>query len=297
MSLFHAMAQRIGKCTNYSGCKLAYRNEKITVVTKDFRCPECGSPLEPIGPRKSSSATLFILLGVLLVLLLAIGAVIWTLMTPPNKVVVVVSPTPIATPLPTPTPTPIPTPTVQPTPTIPPTPAPTPTVLPAATPEPTAGAINLDIELPEIAEVKRAVLKRIDAMPNVSEQSKQRLYESVDRAHGMGRLFTVPFDTSNTRITSPDIAMMKTQLERPQIKKLLDDPTLVLVVLGYADIQGDDQRNLQISTARAQSVSDALRTQCGVLNVIHPVPMGGTNLLDPKELAKNRIVEVWAVLP
>jgi hypothetical protein len=27
------------------------------------------------------------------------------------------------------------------------------------------------------------------------------------------------------------------------------------------------------------------------------VPMGGTTLLDPRELAKNRIVEVWAVLP
>jgi hypothetical protein len=73
------MAQRIGKCTNYSGCKLAYRNEKITVVTKEFRCPECGSPLEPVGPKRSLSPTLFLSIGVAIVLLLAVGAILWTL--------------------------------------------------------------------------------------------------------------------------------------------------------------------------------------------------------------------------
>ena len=73
------MAQRIGKCTNYSGCKLAYRNEKITVVTKDFRCPECGSPLEPVGPKRGVSPVLVLSIGVAAVLILAIGAILWTL--------------------------------------------------------------------------------------------------------------------------------------------------------------------------------------------------------------------------
>jgi outer membrane protein OmpA-like peptidoglycan-associated protein len=69
------------------------------------------------------------------------------------------------------------------------------------------------------------------------------------------------------------------------------------VILGYADRQGDDQKNLQISNGRAQSVMEALRDQLGVQNVMHLVPMGGTDILDPRELAKNRVVEVWAVLP
>ena len=90
---------------------------------------------------------------------------------------------------------------------------------------------------------------------------------------------------------------MKSQLEHPQIKKLLDDPTLVLVILGYADKQGDEQKNLQISNARAQTVMEALRDQLGIQNVMHVIPMGGTDLLDARELAKNRVVEVWAVLP
>jgi outer membrane protein OmpA-like peptidoglycan-associated protein len=287
------MAQRIGKCTNYSGCKLAYRNEKITVVTKDFRCPECGSPLESLGPKRTVSPILVLSIGVATVLILAVAAILWTLSSSRSRVTQVVELTPTPTPAPTDAPTPTPTPTP------PPTPPPNPTSTPSATPtaEPSGTPFNLDINLPEIAEVKRAVLKRIDLMPNVSQQNKDRLYSAVDRSRGMGRLFSISFETLLTRVSPQDVAYMKTQLERPEIKKVLDDPTLVLVILGYADRQGDDQKNLLISNGRAQAVMDALRDQLGIQNVMHIVPMGGTDLLDPHELAKNRIVEVWAVLP
>ena len=134
-------------------------------------------------------------------------------------------------------------------------------------------------------------------MPNVSQSNKDRLYSAVDRARAMSLLFTLSFDTSLTKVSPQDVTFMRDQLELPEIKKRLEDPTLVLVILGYADKQGDDQRNLQISTGRAQAVMEALRDQCGVQNVMHVVPMGGTDLLDPRQLAKNRVVEVWAVLP
>jgi outer membrane protein OmpA-like peptidoglycan-associated protein len=293
------MAQRIGKCTNYSGCKLAYRNEKIAVVTKEFRCPECGSPLESLGPKRSLSPTLVLSIGVGIVLLLAVGAILWTLGSSSKRQTEVVElpPTPSPTPTPTPTPTQTPTPAQTPSPTATPTPTPGPNSTPTPAADASGTPIDLDLTLPEIAEVKREVLKRIDLMPNVSAQNKDRLYGAVDRARGMGRLFSVSFETLLTRVSPEDVAYMKSQLERPQIKKLLDDPTLVLVILGYADKQGDDQKNLQISNGRAQAVMDALRDQLGIQNVMHVIPMGGTTLLDPRELAKNRIVEVWAVLP
>jgi outer membrane protein OmpA-like peptidoglycan-associated protein len=287
------MAQRIGKCTNYSGCKLAYRNEKITVVTKEFRCPECGSPLESIAPRRTLSPILVLSIGVATVLLLAVGAILWTFWGTTRPPVPIV-PEPTSTPTPEPTATPTPTPVETP-PTPSPTPAPSPT--PKTTVEPSGPPINLDVTLPEIAEVKRAVLKRIDLMPNISQANKEKLYGAVDRARAMGRLFSIPFETSLTRISPEIVTYMKGQLERPQIKQMLDDPTLVLVILGYADKQGNDQKNFQISNARAESVMEALRDQCGIQNVMHIVPMGGTDLLDARELAKNRIVEVWAVLP
>jgi len=287
------MAQRIGKCTNYSGCKLAYRNEKITVVTKDFRCPECGSPLESLGPKRTVSPVLILSIGVGIVLALAVAAILWTLSSAPKRqtYVLELSPTPAPTPTPAATPPPTPTPTPAPSETPAPTPAATVTANASGTP------INFDITLPEIAEVKREVLKRIDQMPNVSAQNKDRLYGAVERARGMGRLFTVSFETSLTKVSPEALADMKSQLERPQVKSYIDDPTLVLVILGYADKQGDNQKNLQISSARAEDVRDVLRDQLGIQNVMHTVPMGGTDLLDPRELAKNRIVEVWAVLP
>jgi outer membrane protein OmpA-like peptidoglycan-associated protein len=293
------MAQRIGKCTNYSGCKLAYRNEKITVVTKEFRCPECGSPLESLGPKRTISPILVLSISVGIVLVLAVAAILWTLTSGSTRQneVVQLSPTPTATLTPAPTPTPTLTPAPTPTPSVTPTPATTASATPTAVASASGTPINFDISLPEIAEVKREVLKRIDSMPNVSQQNKDRLYTAVDRARGMGRLFTVPFDTSLTKVSPDALAQIRTALDRPQIKSLLDDPTLVLVILGYADKQGDNQRNLQISSARAEEVRNVLRDQLGIQNVMHVVPMGGTDLLDPRELAKNRIVEVWAVLP
>jgi outer membrane protein OmpA-like peptidoglycan-associated protein len=295
------MAQRIGKCTNYSGCKLAYRNEKITVVTKEFRCPECGSPLESLGPKRGLSPTLVLSIGVAIVLLLAVGAILWTLGNSSKRQtdVVELSPTPSATPTPTltPIPTATPTPVETPSPIATPTPAPSSNTAPTPVADSAGQTIDLDINLPEIAAVKREVLKRIDLMPNVSAQNKDRLYGAVERARGMGRLFSVSFETSLTKVSPDEIAAMKAQLDHPQIKKFLDDPTLVLVILGYADKQGDDQKNLDISNGRAQAVMDALRDQVGVQNVMHVVPMGGTDLLDARQLAKNRIVEVWAVLP
>ncbi len=291
------MAQRIGKCTNYSGCKLAYRNEKITVVTKEFRCPECGSPLESLGPKRSLSPTLVLSIGVAIVLLLAIGAILWTLGNSSKRQTDVVELSPTPSPTPDPTPTPTPTPTPSPTPSSTPTPAPSPNSTATPVADTSGTTIDFDITLPEIADVKRQVLKRIDLMPNVSAQNKDRLYGAVDRARGMGRLFTIGFETSLTKVTPEEIEYMKSHLEYPQIKKVLDDPTLVLVILGYADKQGDDQKNFQISNARAQAVMEALRDQLGVQNVMHVIPMGGTDLLDARELAKNRIVEVWAVLP
>jgi outer membrane protein OmpA-like peptidoglycan-associated protein len=285
------MAQRVGKCTNYSGCKLAYRNEKITVVTKDFRCPECGSALEPIGPPKRSSYTLIISICVAAVLLLAIGAILWTLSAPQKRHPVVVeltgTPTPMATtvetPEPTATPTPIPTPTPS------PTQAPTPEV--ASTPE------NLDLTGADLEEVKKGILKRIELQPTASRAQKDKAYAIVQNAKGMGRIVIISFATAITTLPAQDIASIQSQVAEPRVQKLLEEPTLVLVILGYADKQGNDQRNIDLSFGRAQTVADILRNKCGILNLMYPIPMGGTDLFDQHEFSKNRVVEVWAIKP
>jgi outer membrane protein OmpA-like peptidoglycan-associated protein len=285
------MAQRIGKCTNYSGCKLAYRNEKIAVVTKEFRCPECGSALEQVGPRKTTTFPVVIASLVAAVLLLAIGAVIWTLFSTPKEPVRIVQITPSPTPEPTPEPTPPPTP--EPT----PTPTPSPTPEPLSTPTPDATPVNLDLTGAAYDEVRRAILKRIEIQPTASRAQKDRVYNMVENAKGLGRIVVISFATAITDLPPENVALVQAQANAPQVRKLLEDPTLVLVILGYADRQGNDQKNIDLSAGRAQTVLEILRDKAGVVNVMYPVAMGGTELFDERDFSKNRIVEVWAFLP
>jgi ABC transport system ATP-binding/permease protein len=78
---------------------LAYRNEQIKTVKKDFCCPECGSPLEPLSPKKQMPYLLYALAGAGAVLLLAIGAILWTFKWDHSLISVVQAP-PSATPEP-----------------------------------------------------------------------------------------------------------------------------------------------------------------------------------------------------
>jgi outer membrane protein OmpA-like peptidoglycan-associated protein len=197
------------------------------------------------------------------------------------------TPTPMATtvetPEPTATPTPIPTPTPS------PTQAPTPEV--ASTPE------NLDLTGADLEEVKKGILKRIELQPTASRAQKDKAYAIVQNAKGMGRIVIISFATAITTLPAQDIASIQSQLAQPRVQKLLEEPTLVLVILGYADKQGNDQRNIDLSFGRAQTVADILRNKCGILNLMYPIPMGGTDLFDQHEFSKNRVVEVWAIKP
>jgi len=285
------MAQRIGKCTNYSGCKLAYRNEKITVVTKDFRCPECGSPLESLGPKRTVSPILVLSIGVATVLILAIAAILWTLSNSPKRVTEVVE----LTPTPTPSPTATPAPTATPTPTLTPTPAPTPSQV--QTPGPTNTPENLDLTGAEFDDVKKEIIKRIEIQPTATQAQKDRAYSIIDKAKGMGRIVLIKFDSANSNLRPQDVADVLAQVADPKVQKRLEDPTLVLVILGYADLQGNDQNNIELSRRRAQTVLDILRDKGGVANLMYPIPMGGSDLFDKREFSKNRVVEVWAVRP
>ena len=113
----------------------------------------------------------------------------------------------------------------------------------------------------------------------------------------MGRIAVVSFATSSASPSQDDVAVIVSQLNTPQVKKLLQDPKVVLAVLGYADLQGENQKNFALSEDRAQTVMQILRTRCAVLNAIYVVPMGGTDLFDAHGFARNRTVEVWAGLP
>ena len=163
-------------------------------------------------------------------------------------------------------------------------------------PDPNA-PLNLDVKDPGNAQVRDEVLRRIDLMPGVSASNKDKLYASVDHARSMGRVLTIPFVKGETSVRPTEIERLRQQLASSEIRPIADDPTVVFVVLGYADPKGSDKINSEISLSRARTVLDALRDKCGVQNVMHAVAMGGSTMFSTQQADKNRVAEVWMVLP
>ena len=157
--------------------------------------------------------------------------------------------------------------------------------------------VNMDAADAENRLVKTEVLARIDLMPRLTPEEKDKLYVQVERARGMGKIVTIPFGTGKVTVGPAEVAALEEKLKLPQIQKFAEDLTVVFVVLGFADKKGDEKKNLAISLQRADSVVKTLKDRGAIMNVTHAVGMGSSDMFDAKDLGKNRVVEVWAVLP
>lgn len=311
---------RSGKCPNYAGCLLAYRNETISVEDDaPFVCPECKQPLTSSGKAGSKPVAIpqIIVGGIALLVIMASAAVYYQvrhmgqrLENSGGQIGTSFEQGEIAgsqheflpsrhMEIATPTPEPDGSPAAAPADT-------SGGATAAASPFPTdagdtgvtAQTPNLDLRDAQNKAVKDEVLKRIDLMPTISQDDKDKLYMSVDRARRMGKILTIPFPSGHTTVSPTDITQLRAALASAQLQPLTRDPTCVFVVLGFADQKGDAKTNIHISTQRAESVMKALSDQCGILNVMHAVGMGGSTLFgDEKDAERNRVVEVWAVLP
>jgi outer membrane protein OmpA-like peptidoglycan-associated protein len=157
--------------------------------------------------------------------------------------------------------------------------------------------VNLDPRSVENQSVKEEVLKRIDLMPDLTPEEKDKLYVQVDRARAMGKIVTIPFPSGRVTLDAAAAEALGGKLALPEIRKFSDDPTVVFVVLGFADKKGDPKQNQEISLQRANAVLAALQGRYKLMNVMHAVGMGSSEMFDAKNLDKNRVVELWAVLP
>jgi outer membrane protein OmpA-like peptidoglycan-associated protein len=237
--------------------------------------------------------------------------------------------TPSPTPLETPTATPIPTTSPAPTPTPVPIATPTPETTPGPTPEATATPSGTPVQPSETpspsatepsnteaqasasaqafptvqynaaeeAEVRKEVLARIDLLKELSPKERDYLYAQVDRARGFTKLAIIPFPSGKTRPEQFQIDHLVSYLQKPEYQKLYEDPTVVFVVAGYADKQGNEEQNLEISKQRAQFVAKILETQAKIANTIRAVGMGGSEFFGHGTPDKNRVVEIWLAAP
>jgi outer membrane protein OmpA-like peptidoglycan-associated protein len=231
-----------------------------------------------------------------------------SLPTPPPAPTV--SPTPPQTGNDTSTPGPTSTP-IAPTP-IPgtPTPAlstPTPEKSQSTPPGPTSGQTadsdgggvekSSTLTKAQVDGARQDVLKRINAMPKFSAEEKQRLTEKMETARSMERLLVVRFDTGKITLGKAASDDLLRVFKSKEVDEKMSDPTVVFVVAGYADAAGDPKKNLQLSEQRADAVTRILKEKTNLLNVIHSVGMGSTDLLDNRRSDQNRAVEIWAVAP
>lgn len=247
-----------------------------------------------------------------------------------------VSPTPYvaqeqATPIATPSPTPVKTPESTPTPESTETPAPvaTPEETPAPTPESTASPAETPAEPSETpaasaaensnteaqasasaqafptvksdaaeeAEVRKEVLTRIDLLKELSSKERDYLYAQVERARGFTKLAIIPFPSGKTRPEQFQIDHLLEYLKKPEFQKLYEDPTVVFVVAGYADKQGNQAQNMEISKQRADVIEKILETDAKIVNTIRAVGMGGSEFFGHGTPDKNRVVEIWLAAP
>ena len=156
---------------------------------------------------------------------------------------------------------------------------------------------NFDLRNDANAKARQDVLERIERMPNLTPAQKSKLTTSVDKAKSMGLILIIPFEAGKSVLGPKETDILVKATQTPSLQKLTEDPTLVLVVLGFADRQGDPKQNLKTSVERAESVQAALKERSGIQNVMYSVGMGGSDLFDSQVAARNRRVEVWAVFP
>jgi outer membrane protein OmpA-like peptidoglycan-associated protein len=149
----------------------------------------------------------------------------------------------------------------------------------------------------EVDATREDVMKRINAMPRFTAEEKKRLGEKMETARSMDRLLVIRFLTGQSSLSRAAADDLTKRFKSTEVQEKVSDPTIVFVVAGYADAAGDPKSNLQISQQRADNVTKALKDKTNLLNVIHSVGMGSTDLLDGKRPDQNRAVEIWAVAP
>jgi outer membrane protein OmpA-like peptidoglycan-associated protein len=169
---------------------------------------------------------------------------------------------------------------------------------PVPTPVGTVSPLPLVVSDPDEEErTRREVLIRIDLMRSLTNDEKDKLYAQVERAQGFKKIAVIPFAEKSAVAGATQIGGLVKILREPSLQKLLSDPTVALIVVGYADKRGDEAKNLEISKDRAESVVAALKENMDMTNVVHAVGMGGQDLFDQTDAKKNRVVEVWAAQP
>jgi outer membrane protein OmpA-like peptidoglycan-associated protein len=294
-------AAEVGKRLQNVPSRPASEVESVPKLKKTKPQPEKAKPQPPVRTPPTRKPWLTIA-GIILVLAIGTAIAFFSLhrLAEPKPIISPsVSPTPSPEVNPTPSPeiSPTPSPEVNPTPSpeVSSTPSPQATITPIE--RQTTGPSPTPLSQHDIDATKEEVLKRINALPGISTDKKANLIEKMHKARSMERLIVIPFESGRIALRRAAADELVKTFSKPEMRDKLSDPTLILVVAGYADTGGRADANLRISRARAENVTRILKEQAMLFNAMQTIGMGGTELLDSTRPDQNRAVEVWAVVP
>jgi hypothetical protein len=119
----------------------------------------------------------------------------------------------------------------------------------------------LDLTGEGLEQVKNAIIKRIELQPSLTKEQKDKIFASIQAAKAMGRIAVVTFNTASSNPLQ-DVANIESQINQPQVKKIMNEQRIVLVVL-VMQICKVISEKFCASTNRAQTVLQILRDRCG----------------------------------
>jgi outer membrane protein OmpA-like peptidoglycan-associated protein len=175
--------------------------------------------------------------------------------------------------------------------------SPTPSTQETANPGPRQSAPPAPSSQLDFDAIRKEVIERINALPGVTAAKKAAMIENMHKARSMERLTVIHFNAGQTALRKTASDELVKTFASPEMRDKLSDPTIILVIAGYADTGGRADLNLRFSQERAENVSKILKEPARLLNAMRTAGMGGTQLLDSRQPDQNRAVEVWAVVP
>ncbi len=151
---------------------------------------------------------------------------------------------------------------------------------------------------PASERARNEVKARVDQIPRLDADQRNKLYESVDRAQALGVVLVVPFPEGSDKLPAQQSAVLVDAIKDKRIAELTKDPRLVLVILGYSKDKGvDTEANRKLSEQRAEHVLLTIRDKGNVRNAMYSVGMGSADALNKEGGPGSRVAEVWAVFP
>jgi len=160
------------------------------------------------------------------------------------------------------------------------------------TPDPVA-----DDPVPDVQGVddrmRTFLMERIEKANNhFTDEDKSLLRVIVSRLQEARLVATVGFGNSQTKPDSEDARELIEELNKPETKKLMQNPDCQVLVVGYASTTGSKSINLKLSRLRAKAVNDLLRGEIGRSADLCG-DYGPTDIISTEE-SGNRAVEVYA---